>query len=81
VEADPSLSGGDPAVIGVGEAGDLREADLVLDVESGIIPAVLVRGEGPYVALGVAGVSGLPVGAARAAVGATDWRFNFYSVD
>jgi hypothetical protein len=62
VEADPSLSGGDPAVIGVGEAGDLREAALVLDVESGVAPAFLVRGEGPCSALLVAGVGGLPGG-------------------
>jgi hypothetical protein len=65
VEADPGLPGGDPAVIGIGEANDLRKAALVLDVEGGVAPAVLVRGEGPRVALLVASVGGLPVGDTR----------------
>jgi hypothetical protein len=44
VEADPGLPGGDPVVVGVGEAGDLREAALVLDMEGGVAPSVFVRG-------------------------------------
>jgi hypothetical protein len=61
VEADPGPPGGDPVVVGVGEAGDLRDATLVVDVESGVAPAFLVRGEGPCVAVVVVGVGGLPV--------------------
>jgi hypothetical protein len=78
VEADPGLPGGDPVVVGVGEADDLREAALVLDVEGGVAPAVLVRGEGPGVTLGVAGVGGLPVGAACTAVGAAHTVVHVY---
>jgi hypothetical protein len=69
VEADPGLPGGDPIVVGagVGETCDLRGAALILDVNDGIVPAVLVRGEGPCIALVGVSVGSLPVGAARGA--------------
>jgi hypothetical protein len=73
VQADPGLPGGHIVVVGVGEAGDLREAALVLDMEGGVAPSILVRGEGPSVALVVAGVGDLPFRATCIAVGATDW--------